>query len=149
MTRIFFKTVSALCYDLARTQMGPGAARTPQNDVTAFVLESWRGMPRFLAWPIYTVTVAFCAGTIFSTGRPYYHLAPARRTAHLESWRHSRFGMCRDLMRFYSSLAALALHSGSGTVTDSNLDMRRLDEAVRSLDQAGGLVREAGQEVSS
>jgi hypothetical protein len=111
MSGLFANTVSALCYDIARSQVAPCETSGNFNDVTSFVMASWHRMPRFLAWPIRLATVLFTLSSIVSAGGLYYRLPPQRRWTILESWRYSRLGSCRDLVRFYHSLATLAVYS--------------------------------------
>lgn len=109
---IFEHTVSALVYTLASAQVVRGDAEEmpPYNDVTAFVLEQWARMPRFLAWPLQTATVMF-GFSAMRHGALFHRLRPARRAIQVETWSASRIGPCRDLMRFYRSLALLGLYS--------------------------------------
>ena len=116
MPGLFEDTVSAICYEVAASQE-TGAApwdTPPFNDVTAFVLSQWRRMPRFLAWPLRFATLAFAFAGLTS-GSLFHRLEPSRRRVQLESWRNSSLGPCRDLIRFYRSLATLALYSRAGT----------------------------------
>lgn len=113
MPGLFENTVSAICYEIAgseNTGIAPIHA-PPYNDVVAFVLGQWHRMPRFLAWPLRLATVAFAIRALFSGGGFFHQLAPHRRGILMESWRHSSLGPCRDLIRFYRSLAIIALHS--------------------------------------
>lgn len=117
MPGLFENTVSAICYEIARSQ-DSGVAPIdvpPYNDVTAFVLGQWHRMPRFLAWPLRLATIAFAARGLVSGGGFFHQLAPHRRGILMESWRRSSIGPCRDLIRFYRSLAIMALYSRGGT----------------------------------
>jgi hypothetical protein len=113
MPRIFESTVSAICYELARSQDCGVAAidRAPYNDVAAFVLAQWNRMPRFLAWPLRFATIVFAATGILSGGGLFHRLPPNRRGVLVDSWRNSFLGPCRDLIRFYQSLTILAFYS--------------------------------------
>jgi len=112
MSGLFEKTVSAICYEVARSQ---GGFETPSEeescrDVVEFVLGQWCRMPRFLAWPLRVATVAFgLRGLLF--GSVFHRLPPCRRAALIELWRCSSVGVCRDLIRFYRALTIIALHS--------------------------------------
>ncbi|MFN7937885.1 MAG: hypothetical protein U0R19_31435 [Bryobacteraceae bacterium] len=103
MSSLFEKTVAAICEELARAQNGaPGKA-------TEFVLSQWARMPRFLAWPLRLATIAFACSPLPSG---LFHRLPSNeRSTIIERWRTSAIGPCRDLMRFYRSLALLALYS--------------------------------------
>jgi hypothetical protein len=95
------KTISGLCEDIAAMHGGG-----PARDAIEFVEEQLRKMPWFLRVPILALTV------LFGLARPS---SPERRKLQLESWRTSRIGPCRDLIRFYTSLSVLALYSGRAT----------------------------------
>jgi hypothetical protein len=116
MPRLFDKTVSAICYEIALSQDTgtPPFDVPPYNDVVVFVLGQWQRMPRFLAWPLRLATVAFAARGLLSGGF-FHQLPPQRRRLQLETWRASSIGPCRDLIRFYRSLAILALYSRVGS----------------------------------
>jgi hypothetical protein len=117
MPGLFENTVSAICYEIARSQ-DSGVLPIdvpPYNDVTAFVLEEWGRMPRFLAWPLRMATVAFAFRGICAGGRFFHQLSPHRRGILIESWRQSSVGPCRDFIRFYRSLAIMALYSRGDT----------------------------------
>jgi len=113
---LFEDTVSAICYEVARSQIvrGAQAELPPYNDVTAFVLGQWRRMPRFLAWPVWIATIVFALGAL-PPGTLFHRLAPNKRFDRLESWRVSRLGPRRSFVRFYRSLALLAVYSRPGT----------------------------------
>jgi hypothetical protein len=115
MPGLFEDTVSAICYEVAASQdTGTTSFDAPPfNDVTAFVLTQWGRMPRFLAWPLRIATLAFAFAGLTS-GSLFHRLAPHRRRVILESWRTSPLGPCRDLIRFYRSLATLAIYSRGG-----------------------------------
>jgi hypothetical protein len=101
---VFTNTVSALCYDLARSH-DPGSL--PCNDVVRFALRQHARLPVFLRWPLRWATIAF--GLAGAT--PYWRRSVEARRRRCESWRQSRLGPCRDLIRFYESLTVMALYS--------------------------------------
>jgi len=107
------KTISALCDAIAVTQdhRAAGAPATSYDDVAEFVLEQLRKMPPFLSWPVLLATSAFGMSRLLLEGSLFYKRPWQRRYVQVEIWRHSRFGPCRGLIRFYSSLAVLALYS--------------------------------------
>jgi hypothetical protein len=109
---LFEATVSAICYEIAGSQnvRGTQAESPPYNDITAFVLGQWRRMPRFLAWPVWIATMVFALGAL-PQGALFHRLPLHGRSYRLESWRLSRLGPRRSLVRFYRSLALLAVYS--------------------------------------
>ena len=115
MPGLFEHTVSAICYEIGYSETpGECSARSSSyNDITVFVLQQWRQMPRFLAWPLRIATIGFaCSG--LARGGLFHRLSPHHRHLQVERWRHSSLGPCRDLIRFYRSLALLALWSRPG-----------------------------------
>ncbi|MBV8098398.1 MAG: hypothetical protein JOZ31_04500 [Verrucomicrobia bacterium] len=112
MSRLFEKTVSAICYEVARSQsdVEKPSQEDCYRDVVEFVLGQWYRMPRFLAWPLRLATVAFAVrGLLF--GSVFHRLPPGRRAVLIESWRRSSVGFCRDFIRFYRALTIMALYS--------------------------------------
>ena len=103
MSSLFEKTVAAICEEIAPPRSGTAMR------ATTFVLSQWARMPRFLAWPLRFATIVFACSPL--PRGMFHHLPSARREAIIERWRYSAIGPCRDLMRFYRSLALLALHS--------------------------------------
>jgi len=111
--RWFEHTVSALVYEVGRQHsegLGPGF-EPPFNDVARFVLRQYNGMPGFLAFPLQIATLVFSFSAVLPGGALFHQLDPARRRMHMRKWQLSRLGICRDLMRFYASVAVLALYA--------------------------------------
>lgn len=127
MSRLFENTVSAICYEVAYA-----IDAAPSNEVTAFVLGQWGRMPRFLAWPLRLATLAFACAPILSAGTVFHRLPPLRRGRHLDAWRHSSIGPCRDLIRFYRSLSLLALYSQTGQASASAEHQLRSGNAIHA-----------------
>lgn len=74
----------------------------------ALVLSQTGRMPAHLRWPLRLATLGFAVASALRTGR-LYHAAPApARGAQRARWRAARLAPCRDLMRFYESLAVFA-----------------------------------------
>ena len=110
MKRIFERTVSALCYEIARGHAHDGYAEPPYNDVVRFVSAQYERMPRFLAIPMRVATVSFGVSSLLA-GSLFYNLDLPRRRIRVESWTNSNLIPCRNVMRFYRSLVLLALYS--------------------------------------
>jgi len=109
MSGMFEKTVSALCYEIARGHAGEGYA-APYNDVVRFVSGQFGRMPRFLAFPLRVATLLFGGASLLKGGL-FHKLPPPRRRIQVERWTNSSLGPCRDLIRLYRSLTLLALYS--------------------------------------
>ena len=111
MPRYLEKTISALVYEVATTHDGPQREQyRSYNDIVGFVLEELERMPRFLGWGIKTATAVFSSSRLLLEGSLFHQRSSSQRRLQMEIWRHSRLGVCRDLMKFYTSLVVLALY---------------------------------------
>jgi hypothetical protein len=111
---MFQETVSAICYEIGDWHFAGGESpllAPPYNDVTEVVLEQCKRMPDYLRLPIRIVTVAFGLFALLRSLRPYHRNGLIRRRLQRLAWRSSPLGPFRDLMRFYETLATLALYS--------------------------------------
>jgi hypothetical protein len=100
--------VAAICETVAP----PGKlALAREEQARGFVLSSFPAMPRLLAFGLEAFTVWFCLAGIGYGGRPFFANPPRARARQWQRWRTHRLGVCRDLVRFYESLATLALYS--------------------------------------
>jgi hypothetical protein len=111
---MFQETVSAICYEICdfHDHLGDSPVTgPPYNDVAEFVLEQWARMPDFLRVPIRAFTVVFALSAVVRRGRLYYRNDMTQRRIQRLAWRTSFLSPFRDLMRFYESLAILAMHS--------------------------------------
>ena len=113
LPHLFQSTVSALCYEIAGSHAEGGSEEwaAPYNDVTRFVIRQHRNMPLILGGAIQLATLLFALMALARNGTLFHRLPPPRRRVQVAVWSISRFGPCRDLMRFYSSLVILALYS--------------------------------------
>jgi hypothetical protein len=111
------KTISTLCRDIAAMHdcSDPVCAAASYDDVTEFVVEQLRKMPVFLSRPILLATAVFGVSRLFLEGSLFHNQPQDQRCFQVESWRRSRFGPSRDLVKFYTSLVVLALYSRPGT----------------------------------
>ena len=107
METLFQNTVSALCYDLARTH---GEQYLPANDATRFVLRQQARMPRHLAWGILAATLLLSARGLLQ-GSVYHRLTPERRGRIVRLWAQASWKPFRDVIRFYESLVLMAIYS--------------------------------------
>jgi hypothetical protein len=108
MTRLVPNTIAAICYEIARQHVSTGHA---QGELERFIGAQLRRMPGFLAAAIYAATVAFSLTSILHDARVFHKLQGVRRTLHVLRWRDSALAPCRDLIRFYESLAVLSLYA--------------------------------------
>lgn len=111
---MFQETVSAICYEIGDAHFagsGSPMLAPPYNDVAEFVFEQWKQMPDYLRQPIRAATVLFAGCALVRSGRFYHRNQLSRRRLQRLAWRSSALSPFRDLMRFYESLATLALYS--------------------------------------
>lgn len=112
MSEYLNKTIAALTSELAYTFDGERkTSESSYDDVTQFILEQLDRMPWLLSLGIKTCTLVFGAGLIFSEGSLSSSGKMRQATAQVEAWRKSKSGICRNLMRFYTSLVVLSLYS--------------------------------------
>jgi choline dehydrogenase-like flavoprotein len=105
--------VSALAYSLAQAHAEPGPAdlRAPYNDLARFIVCQQAKLPDYLRLPMRAATLGFDLAGLVVTGQRFHAQPPANRRRQVEAWKSSRLGFRRDLMRYYESLAMLALYS--------------------------------------
>ncbi len=101
-SRWFERSVHALVAAILHQQ---GASAAYGQAVSRFVLSQHGRMPDYLRLPLVLVTLAFDTYPCLVRGRPFHCLQPAERTRFLQSWKHGRLSVQRDLIEFYESLA--------------------------------------------
>jgi hypothetical protein len=113
VNRWFEATVSALAYELGSRhgETGDPTLLPPYNDVARFVLLQHEKMPVFLGLPMKWATLAFSLAGVCRGGSVFHRLNPRRRRLQIEMWEASVLAPCRDVMKFYSSLAILGLYA--------------------------------------
>ncbi len=109
----FHDAVSALVYSLAQTRAEPGRPdlQSPYNDLTQFVLGQHGRLAGYLRAPLLAATLGFDLLGLLRNGHLFHRLPPSSRSRQIEAWKHSSVGFKRDLIRYYESLAMLALYS--------------------------------------
>jgi hypothetical protein len=107
------KTISTLCCDIAviHDNSDPACVAASYDDVTEFVFEQLRKMPAFLSQPILLATAVFGVSGLLLEGSLFHNRKHEQRRLQVQSWRSSRFGPSRDLIKFYTSLVVLVLYS--------------------------------------
>jgi hypothetical protein len=107
------KTISTLCRDIAviHDDADPACVAASYDDVTEFVFEQLRKMPAFLSRPILLATAVFGVSRLLLEGSLFHNRKHEERRLQVQSWRSSRFGPSRDLIKFYTSLVVLVLYS--------------------------------------
>jgi hypothetical protein len=112
MYSTFSATVSALVYSLIDEHCLAGEAdRALNNRVVQFILEQHGRMPDYLRLPLTLLTVVFDLWPIPRHFRRFHRLSPESRRRQIGSWKRSRLGVRRDLMRFYDNLAVFGWYA--------------------------------------
>jgi choline dehydrogenase-like flavoprotein len=109
----YHDTVSALAYSVAQSHFDPNWAESapPYNDLTNFVLRQQAQMPDYLRRPMLAATLGFDLGGYLRNGALFHGLPASERSRQITAWKQSKLGFQRDLIRYYESLATLALYS--------------------------------------
>lgn len=117
MVLSFRNTASAICYSIIdqRCEPATSALSFHHNKVVCFVLQQHSRMSDFFQLPIVILTLIFDMWGIFQGGAPFHRLPPSVRRLQIESWRRSPISFCRDLIRFYESLAIFSYYANITT----------------------------------
>jgi len=103
--------VSALVRSLASDRLGDPRLAPPYEDVTQFILRESARMSGLFGCPLAALTHGFNCVGVLRQGRRFQHQADASQRKQIEAWRNSALSFRRDFIRFYESLAMLALYS--------------------------------------
>jgi hypothetical protein len=74
--------------------------------------------------------VAFDGWGALRAGKPFHVQDHPARWRQVEAWRRSRLGPCRDLIRFYESMAIFAWFSGCDAEPSGSADRGALGAAA-------------------
>ena len=110
---VFLRTVSSICETIGGFQVKglEGFACAGCEDVQAFILSSLDAMPYVLSLGTKAFTVLFALTGLIYGGRPFCWNGEAARNRQWRRWRNHRVSYCRDFVRLYEVLAALAAYS--------------------------------------
>jgi choline dehydrogenase-like flavoprotein len=106
----FHDVVSALAYSLAAPHEAKGQFKPPHNDLTQFILTQQAQMPDYLRAPMLATALGFDAFGLLK-GKPFHQQPPESRAKQIDAWKNSKVSLQRDLIRYFESLATLALYS--------------------------------------
>jgi choline dehydrogenase-like flavoprotein len=107
----FHDTVSALVYSLAQHHANSATLQPPFNDLTQFILKQHSQMPDYLRAPMLAATLGFDWFGLLHDGSRFHVQRPETRSRQIAAWKNSKLSFKRDLIRYFESLAALALYS--------------------------------------
>jgi choline dehydrogenase-like flavoprotein len=106
----FHDVVSALAYAAAQPHETTAQLTPPHNDLTRFILTQHAQMPDYLRGPMKLAALGFdLAG--WPIHPRFHHRAAAARARQIAAWKDSGISFQRDLIRYFESLATLALYS--------------------------------------
>lgn len=112
--------MSALVYSTLTERCGAATDgdRFPHNGIVEGVLAQYAALPDYLRPPLRWATVMLDASTLPRSGRPFHGLEHPERWRRMETWRASRLGPLRDLLRFYESLAVFGWYEQRDAASD-------------------------------
>ncbi len=108
----FHDTVSALAYTLAQRFGLPGADskfQPPYNDVARFILREHNRMTDYLRLPMVFATIGLDLAPALLARKMFHRLEPSDRAKIIARWKRAKCSFRRDLLRFYESLAVIAI----------------------------------------
>lgn len=113
MSSWYDDTVSALAYSVGQAHAEEGGAdcQPPYNDLARFITRQQAHLPDYLHLPMRMATLGFDLAGALRAGQVFHRQPPATRQRQVEAWKRARLGFERDLIRYYESLATLALYS--------------------------------------
>src|SRR5579859_2701446 len=131
----FGDAVSAMVYSLAAANAPSGLSelQPPYNDLTRFVLAQHQRMPDYLRRAMSIATLGFDLAGCLRAGRRFHHLPPASRARQIVAWKDSSLSFQRDLIRYFESLATLALYSRLDDAAAIPAPTVRLDDFQRQV----------------
>jgi choline dehydrogenase-like flavoprotein len=107
----FYDTASALAYSLAKPHENSPELQPPHNDLTRFIVAQQARLPDYLRTPIAAAAVGFDMLGLLARCKRFHHQAAWEREKQIAHWKSSRLSFKRDFVRYFESLATLALYS--------------------------------------
>jgi len=146
MSLWFHDTVSALVYSLAQPHAGSPDTelQPPYNDLAQFVLRQRAQMPDFLRVPLIAATLGFDLLGCLRNGRLFHRRQPTIRQQQIAGWRNSSLAFQSDLIRYYESLATLALYSRRSENAGANSES---ETACASLTKSPQVISDPREEI--
>jgi choline dehydrogenase-like flavoprotein len=111
VTNQFHDVASALAYSLAQPHETAPELASPHNDLTQFILTQHAQMPDYLRAPMKLAALGFDWFGLLRAGKSFHRQPPMQRAKQIAAWKNSPLGFQRDLIRYFESLATLALYS--------------------------------------
>jgi choline dehydrogenase-like flavoprotein len=111
VTKRFHDVASALAYSLAQPHETAPELTAPHNDLTQFILTQHAQMPDYLRAAMKFAALGFDWFGLLRAGKSFHSQSPAQRAKQIAAWKNSPLSFQRDLIRYFESLATLALYS--------------------------------------
>lgn len=126
----FYDTASALGYSLAKPHEGSPGLEPPHNDLTRFIVAQQGRLPDYLRAPMAAAALAFDLVGLLRGGKRFHHQPPFAREKQIARWKSSRFTFKRDFVRYFESLAILALYTRASNPEDLSHERAELLQKV-------------------
>ena len=104
----YLRIIDAICSELRnRYAAVDEEANSVPDVVVKEIIERQRYMPDYLQFPMRVLTYGFDVIGMFNGGKRFQNMNSEARAHQLNAWKNSRFGVCRNFVRFYESLYLL------------------------------------------
>ena len=113
--------VSALAYSFAAPHAQARELAPPYNDLTRFILTQRAQMPDYLRIPMKMAALGFDWSGMLR-GKRFHCQSPEQRARQINTWKNSRLGFQRDLIRYFESLAIFGLYSRNRNQPPTSID---------------------------
>ena len=107
----FHDIASALAYSIAQPHETTPELTPPHNDLTQFILTQHAQMPDYLRAPMKLAALGFDSFGVASGEKRFRSQSPEKRAKQIAAWKNSNISFQRDFIRYFESLATLALYS--------------------------------------
>ena len=100
--------IEAICSELRNRYAAVDAeSASAPGVVVNEIIERQSAMPDYLRFPMRVLTYGFDVIGMLNGGKRFQNMTSEARAHQLNAWKHSRFGVCRNFVRFYESLYLL------------------------------------------
>jgi len=109
--RRFDRAVLALADTFVHSSGEGGGEPVDPVPVARFLLQTHARIPDYLRLPLRVLTLAFDAWGVVTAGHPFHRLPLDARRRQVATWKGSRLGFRRDLIKFFETLAVFGVYS--------------------------------------
>lgn len=107
LTMSYPKIIAAISDELRLRYEISGQPLAQPDEIAGRILASQTAMPDFLRLPMRALTWTFDFWGLIASGVRFRNMPAELRSQQLDSWKASRFDVCRSFVRFYESLFLL------------------------------------------